>query len=180
MDCITGKQMIRCFAHGEAVQLLQHMTAKSSASMCAILATNGSNTAHNQLGSLTPRFECYIYAELHSAAIYRTHYDSVDNIRQLQWLQGGYTYHSPTTRAACTGCRYCDTDFLLEEDLSLQIRDFIESTTVADDGDMTNFVSKDFVSVKPNIARFGSMTYEVVSWKTTRVLRYTRHRGRPR
>ncbi|PWY70718.1 hypothetical protein BO83DRAFT_379455 [Aspergillus eucalypticola CBS 122712] len=41
--------------------------------------------------------------------------------------------------------------------------DFTESTIVADDEDMADFISEDFASVKSDIARFGSMMYEVIS-----------------
>lgn len=56
-------------------------------------------------------------------------------------------------------------NFLLDEDLSLQMCDFTESTIVADNEDMAIFVSEDFASVKSDIARFGSMMYEVITGK---------------
>lgn len=41
--------------------------------------------------------------------------------------------------------------------------DFTESVIVSNDEDIANFVSEDFVSVKFDIARFGSMMYEITS-----------------
>lgn len=54
-------------------------------------------------------------------------------------------------------------NFLLDEDLSLHMCDFTESTIVADDEDMAEFIFEDFTPVKSDIARFGSMMYEVIS-----------------
>lgn len=54
-------------------------------------------------------------------------------------------------------------NFLLDDNLSLQMCDFTESVIVSNDEDMANFVSEDCISVKFDIARFGSMMYEVTS-----------------
>ncbi|KAL2867706.1 uncharacterized protein BJX67DRAFT_380650 [Aspergillus lucknowensis] len=54
-------------------------------------------------------------------------------------------------------------NFLLDDNLSLQMCDFTESVIVSNDEDMASFVSEDCISVKFDIARFGSMMYEVTS-----------------
>lgn len=54
-------------------------------------------------------------------------------------------------------------NFLLNENLSLLLCDFTESVIVPDDNYMAEFISEDFVSVKFDIARFGSMVYEIAS-----------------
>lgn len=93
----------------------------------------------------------------------RTLGGSVDSIRQLQWLREAAhiirRVHERRVLIADIGTR----NFLLDEDLSLQMCDFTESVIVSDDEDMASFVSDDFVSVKFDIARFGSMMYEVTA-----------------
>lgn len=92
----------------------------------------------------------------------RTHGVSVDSARRLQWLREAahiiHRVHEHRVLAADIATR----NFLLDEDHSLQMCDFTESAIVPDE-DMASFVSEDFVSVKFDIARFGSMMYEVVS-----------------
>lgn len=53
-------------------------------------------------------------------------------------------------------------NFLLDENLSLQMCDFTEAVIVSNEN-MATFVPEDFISVKSDIARFGSMMYEVIS-----------------
>lgn len=93
----------------------------------------------------------------------RSHSDSVDSIRRLRWLQeAAHTIRRVHERRVLVA-DIATRNFLLDENLSLQMCDFTESVIVSNDEDMANFVSEDFVSVKSDIARFGSMMYEVTS-----------------
>ncbi|OJJ67155.1 hypothetical protein ASPBRDRAFT_349942 [Aspergillus brasiliensis CBS 101740] len=93
----------------------------------------------------------------------RAHRDGVDNHRRLQWLQeAAHTIRGIHERRVLVA-EIATRNFLLEEDLSLHICDFTESVIVANDEDMSDFVSDDYVSVKSDISRFGSMMYEVIS-----------------
>ncbi|PGH26790.1 hypothetical protein AJ80_01555 [Polytolypa hystricis UAMH7299] len=91
------------------------------------------------------------------------HSDSVDSIQRLRWLhEAAYIIHRVHERRVLVA-DIATRNFLLDENLSLQMCDFTESVIVSNNEDMANFVSEDFVSVKFDIARFGSMMYEVIS-----------------
>ncbi|GLA57025.1 hypothetical protein AtubIFM54640_003149 [Aspergillus tubingensis] len=93
----------------------------------------------------------------------RTHQDSVDSSQRLQWLQeAAHIIHRVHERRVLV-VDIATRNFLLDEDLSLHMCDFTESTIVADDEDMAEFIFEDFTPVKSDIARFGSMMYEVIS-----------------
>lgn len=93
----------------------------------------------------------------------RAHSDSVDSIQRSRWLQeAAHTIRRVHERRVLVA-DIATRNFLLDENLSLQMCDFTESVIVSNDEDMANFVSEDFVSVKFDIARFGSMMYEVTS-----------------
>ncbi|GKZ19479.1 hypothetical protein AbraIFM66951_011090 [Aspergillus brasiliensis] len=81
----------------------------------------------------------------------RAHRDGVDNHRRLQWLQEAAHIIRRIHERRVLVADIATRNFLLEEDLSLQICDFTESVIVADDENMTDFVSEDFVSVKSDI-----------------------------
>lgn len=93
----------------------------------------------------------------------RAHNDSVDSIRRLRWLQEAAhiirRVHGRRVLIADIAAR----NFLLDESDSLQMCDFTESVIVSNGENMASFLSEDFVSVKSDIARFGSMMYEVTS-----------------
>lgn len=93
----------------------------------------------------------------------RANSGSVDNTQRLRWLQEAAhiirRVHERRVLVADIAAR----NFLLDENLSLQMCDFTESVILSNDEDMANFVSEDFVSIKFDIARFGSMMYEVTS-----------------
>ncbi|GLA13542.1 hypothetical protein AnigIFM62618_010795 [Aspergillus niger] len=93
----------------------------------------------------------------------RTHRDGVDNNRRLKWLQEAAHIIRRTHDRRVLVSDIATRNFLLEEDLSLQMCDFTESIIVANDKGMADFISEDFVSVKSDIARFGSMMYEIIS-----------------
>ncbi|PYI30275.1 hypothetical protein BP00DRAFT_457975 [Aspergillus indologenus CBS 114.80] len=93
----------------------------------------------------------------------RVHRDSVDNMRRLQWLQEAAHIIRRVHERRVLVADIATRNFLLDENLSLQMCDFTESVIVADDEDLADFVSEDFVSVKSDVARFGSMMYEVIS-----------------
>lgn len=93
----------------------------------------------------------------------RAHSDSVDSGRRLRWLQEAAhitrRVHERRVLVADSAIR----NFLLDDNLSLQMRDFTKSVIVSNDEDMANFVSEDCLLIKFDIARFGSMIYEVTS-----------------
>ncbi|KXG54484.1 uncharacterized protein PGRI_076280 [Penicillium griseofulvum] len=89
--------------------------------------------------------------------------DSVDNIRRLRWLQEAAHIIRRVHERRVLIVDIATRNFLLDENLALQMCDFTESVIVSDDEGMANFVSEDLVSVKFDIARFGSMIYEVIS-----------------
>lgn len=91
------------------------------------------------------------------------HSDSVDSIRRLRWLQEAAHIIRRVHERRVLVADIATRNFLLDENLSLQMCDFTESVIVSNDEDMANFVSEDFVSVKFDIARFGSMMYKVTS-----------------
>lgn len=93
----------------------------------------------------------------------RTHHGSVDNSQRLQWLQEAAHIVCRVHERRVLVVDIATRSFLLDEDLSLHMCDFTESTIVADDEDMAECISEDFTSVKSDIARFGSMMYEVIS-----------------
>ncbi|GFN13470.1 hypothetical protein AtubIFM55763_001180 [Aspergillus tubingensis] len=87
----------------------------------------------------------------------------VDSSQRLQWLQeAAHIIHRVHERRVLV-VDIATRNFLLDEDLSLHMCDFTESTIVADDEDMAEFIFEDFTPVKSDIARFGSMMYEVIS-----------------
>lgn len=92
----------------------------------------------------------------------RAHMDSVDGIQQLRWLREAAhiicRVHGWRVLVADIAAR----NFLLDENLSLQMCDFTEAVIVSNEN-MATFVPEDFISVKSDIARFGSMMYEVIS-----------------
>ncbi|GKZ36492.1 hypothetical protein AbraIFM66950_007608 [Aspergillus brasiliensis] len=81
----------------------------------------------------------------------RAHRDGVDNIQRLKWLREAAHIVRRIHERRVVIADIATRNLLLEEDLSLQICDFTESVIVADDEDMTDFVSDDFVSVKSDI-----------------------------
>lgn len=94
----------------------------------------------------------------------RTHSDGVDSIRRLRWLREAAHIIRRIHERRVLVADIATRNFLLDENLSLQMCDFTESVIVSsEEEDMANFVSEDFVSVKFDIARFGSMMYEVTS-----------------
>lgn len=93
----------------------------------------------------------------------RAHNGSVDSIQRLRWLQEAAHIIRRVHERRVLIADIATRNFLLDETLSLQMCDFTESVIVLNDEDMTNFLSEDFVSIKSDIARFGSMMYEVLS-----------------
>jgi tRNA A-37 threonylcarbamoyl transferase component Bud32 len=93
----------------------------------------------------------------------RAHSDSVDSIRRLRWLQEAAHIIRRVHERRVLVADIATRNFLLDDNLSLQMCDFTESVIVSNDEDMANFVSEDCLSVKFDIARFGSMMYEVTS-----------------
>ncbi|EPS30129.1 hypothetical protein PDE_05079 [Penicillium oxalicum 114-2] len=89
--------------------------------------------------------------------------DSVDSIRRLRWLQEAAHIIRRVHERRVLVADIATRNFLLDENLSLQMCDFTESVIVSNDEGMTSFVSEDYISVKFDIARFGSMIYEVMS-----------------
>ncbi|RAH84461.1 hypothetical protein BO86DRAFT_356982 [Aspergillus japonicus CBS 114.51] len=109
----------------------------------------------------------------------RAHRESVNNMRRLQWLQEAAHIIRRVHERRVLIADIATRNFLLDENLSLQMCDSTESVIVADDEDLVEFVSEDCVSVKSDVARFGSMMYEVISGYRCEFF-YTRHRDRSR
>lgn len=93
----------------------------------------------------------------------RTHSDSVDGNQRLRWLREAAHIIRRVHERRVLVADIATRNFLLDENLSLQMCDFTESVIVSNDENMASFVSEDFFSVKFDIARFGSMMYEVSS-----------------
>lgn len=106
----------------------------------------------------------------------RAHSDSVDNIRRLRWIQEAAHIIRRVQERRVLAADIATRNFLLDENLSLQMCDFTDSVIVSNDEDMANFVSEDFVSVKFDIARFGSMMYEITSGSRTNSTLYPKSR----
>lgn len=83
--------------------------------------------------------------------------------QRLAWFQNAadiiYRVHGQRVIVADIAAR----NFLVNEDLSLQLCDFSESIIIPEDTALDEFISEDFLSIKFDIARFGSMVYEIVS-----------------
>lgn len=93
----------------------------------------------------------------------RTHSDSVSNIQQLQWLREAVHTIRRVHERRVLVADIATRNFLLDENCSLQMCDFTESVVVPNDINMDTFVSEDYFSVKFDVARFGSMMYEITS-----------------
>ncbi|KAE8355940.1 hypothetical protein BDV28DRAFT_128144 [Aspergillus coremiiformis] len=81
----------------------------------------------------------------------------------LAWLQNAadiiHRVHGQRVIVADIATR----NFLVNNDLSLQLCDFSESLIIPEDRALDEFISEEFLSIKFDIARFGSMVYEIVS-----------------
>lgn len=93
----------------------------------------------------------------------RAHSDGVDDIRRLRWIQEAAHIIRRVHERRVLVAHIAARNFLPDENLSLQMCDFTDSVIVPNDEDVGKFVSEDFVSVKFDIARFGSMIYEITS-----------------
>lgn len=120
------------------------------------------------------RMPCLRLGSLHSYL--RAHRDGVDSTRQLRWLQEAAHIIRRVHERRVLVADIATRNFLLDEDLSLQMCNFAESVIVPKNEEMANFVSEDCLSVKFDIARFGSMTYEVTSATGTNSTLYRRLR----
>jgi serine/threonine protein kinase len=88
---------------------------------------------------------------------------SVGNMEQLRWLRDAAHIVNRVHERRVLIADIATRNFLLNPDLSLQMCDFTESVIVPVDENIRSFVSEDFVSMKFDIARFGSMMYEITS-----------------
>lgn len=93
----------------------------------------------------------------------RSHKNNVARVQLLRWLRDAAHIVRRVHERGVLVADVATRNFLLNEDLSLQMCDFTESVIVPSDEDMDSFVSEDFVSVKFDLARFGSMMYEVIT-----------------
>lgn len=93
----------------------------------------------------------------------RAHNNSIDNIQRLQWLRDAAYIVCRVHEQRVLVTDIATRNFLLNPDFSLQMCDFTESIIVLNNENMADFVSEDFFSVKFDIARFGSMMYEITS-----------------
>lgn len=87
----------------------------------------------------------------------------IDNEQRLAWILNAAEIISRVHRQRVIIADIAARNFLVNTDLSLQLCDFSESLVVPEDRALDEFVSEDFLSIKSDIARFGSMVYEIVS-----------------
>ncbi|PLB49605.1 hypothetical protein P170DRAFT_510134 [Aspergillus steynii IBT 23096] len=83
--------------------------------------------------------------------------------QRLAWFQNAADIISRVHGQRVIVADIATRNFLVNKDLSLQLCDFSESVIIPEDRALDEFVSEDFLSVKFDIARFGSMMYEIVS-----------------
>ncbi|PWY72241.1 hypothetical protein BO94DRAFT_501447, partial [Aspergillus sclerotioniger CBS 115572] len=87
----------------------------------------------------------------------------VNNTQHLRWFRNAaeiiFRVHRQRVLIADIAAR----NFLVNADLSLQLCDFSESVIIPVEHALDEFISEDSLSMKSDIARFGSMLYEIVS-----------------
>lgn len=87
----------------------------------------------------------------------------INNKQRLVWLRNAadiiHGVHEKRVIIADIAAR----NFLVNKDLTLQLCDFSESLVIPEDRELDEFISEDFLSIKFDIARFGSMMYETSS-----------------
>lgn len=88
----------------------------------------------------------------------------ISDKQRLAWLQNAAEIISRVHKQRVIIADIAARNFLVNTDLSLQLCDFSESLVVPEGRVLDEFVSEeDFLSIKSDIARFGSMVYEIVS-----------------
>ncbi|RAL04761.1 uncharacterized protein BO80DRAFT_422001 [Aspergillus ibericus CBS 121593] len=89
--------------------------------------------------------------------------DTVTNIQRLLWFRSAAEIISRVHRQRVLVADIAARNFLVNADLSLQLCDFSESIVIPVNQDLNEFVSESFLTIKFDIARFGSMLFEIVS-----------------
>ncbi|OOF91669.1 hypothetical protein ASPCADRAFT_9595 [Aspergillus carbonarius ITEM 5010] len=88
---------------------------------------------------------------------------TVDNTQRLRWFRDAaeiiFRVHRQRVLLADISAR----NFLVNADLSLQLFGFSKSVIILVEQALDEFISEDFLSIKSDIARFGSMMYEIVT-----------------
>ncbi|KAL4890624.1 kinase-like domain-containing protein [Aspergillus ambiguus] len=88
---------------------------------------------------------------------------TVTNLQILRWVRNAADTLCEVHEHHVLVVDIAARNFLVNDDLSLQLCDFSESIIAPESDSFNEFISDDFLSVKTDIARFGSMVYEMVS-----------------